>query len=171
MHRLSIVILALVIGSFLNLKAFATEEFEKVMEFGAWDLYRQSAPKDPRCFVVATPYRNRAFEGIRSLPFALFEYKGQDNFSFSINLGFVLHAKNHPNLTISDYSTVLQSSKDSYAYTYSAAQDRDIINQLNKNVDFFNVKGYNSAGEVSVDYYSTRGLIDALLYMNEECAR
>jgi hypothetical protein len=171
MPRLSIVILTLIMGIAPNLKVFATEGFEKIMEFGAWDLYRQSTPKDPKCFVVATPYRNRAFEGIRSLPFALFEYKGQDEFTFSINLGFVLHAKNHPTLMIADYSTALQSSKDSYAYTYSAAQDKEIINQLNKNMDFFNVKGYNSAGEVSVDYYSTKGLTDALLYMNEECSQ
>ncbi len=163
-------ILYVVLSSFFILTSSHAENLIEMANFKDWSVFKTQYQYDHNyCYALATPYKTRAFKGLRNLPYFIIRHFGQDNFTlsatpgFSMDIlkGFILNANNRSHL-FSNYSS-------HFSWTGSYIQDRAILQDILLSKDYFTIRSYNQHDETALDYYSTHGLKDALTFIKQNC--
>ena len=144
-------------------------ELKLVKTFQDWEVYHQISNSTTKCYAFASPYRTKAFEGVREAPYLIISFKGKMQYSISLNPGFLIDKNNEIILKTNNRSYLLNSALPNYAWTYSSMQDKAIIEDMIKDGRSLSVRSYNVSDDTALDFYSLKGMTEALKYMEENC--
>ena len=134
-----------------------------------WEIYEREHKSKVTCHAATFPYRTRAFEGIRDMPYLMVTYKGPMQYSITVNPGFIVDRRDGLILNVNGKSHVLSTKFPRIALTESSTQDASIINDIIKEEKIVSIRSYTINKETSLDYYSTKGFVEALRYMESNC--
>lgn len=138
--------------------------------FGDWRLYEGKDANTKVCYAVAEPYRTRAFHGIKSKSWVAITFLGRNQFTVSGHTGFDTDTSAPWILDIDGNDPIaLHVLPSGEIWSYSSAQDVQIINAMMQGDAYFTVRGYSSSKQTILDYYSLKGLHKIIKYMNKNC--
>lgn len=171
-NRISILIALIVICTLSSNYSYA-EQLRKMASFQDWVVFKStSLYQDPVvCYAMATPYRTRALDSLRDLPYFAIKQEKSGEFMITTTPGYSLDKKLAIEITVGDKLFNLGRRSSEFAWTDSRIQDQTLIDNFLKNNDFFTVRTYSRDNKTALDYYSLHGLKDALSYMKNRCAK
>ncbi len=137
--------------------------------FQDWNVYHQISHNSIKCHAIISPYRTKAFEGVRESPYLVISYKGHMQYTISLDSGFVVDQQNGIILKTNNRSYILNAALPRTAWTSSSVQDKAIIEDMIKDSRNFSIRSYNTSDDTALDFYSLNGLALALQYMEKNC--
>lgn len=173
MIKTSLKILYFCVLFFASIKTSYAGDGDKVdnnLKVGNWNALIEHGI----CYAKSIPVREVEQESKdRRDASMLVYYLGPDMYTIGVDPGYLIDEKKNFTLTVQDRTFYLNISRDdTYAKTYSSAQDVHIIDAFIKTTDnHFTVRSYNQKGEYSIDYYSLVGLKEALRYLQYACIK
>jgi hypothetical protein len=144
----------------------------------AWKIANFQLKGDKVCYSYLEPYRSTIIEGERNYePYLMVIYLNKGKFTISLQTGVSLGRHGKVMMELNHKTHLLNSPKDSYAWTSSAQQDVKIINDIiTEGVEVMEIRTYDvdrmrTPEEYSrtIDSYSLKGIDKALIYMQENC--
>ena len=164
------VFLSFFISLFFSCSLTNASGLEYITKFENWEIYKEKKQNGKEeCHAVISPFKTRAFNGIREIPFLAYSFKGSKQYTLSISPGFVLDGNKKVSVNIGKKSFDLKNGNKNTAWTYSAVQDISIYSHLLLGNNVFLVRSYSKTGDTALDYYNNEGLIDAIHYMESNC--
>jgi hypothetical protein len=151
---------------------YTSEEAEKksLKQFGRWFVYKTSSHTTGQvCHAIARTVKTLVFEGVRDAPLLMLHQIHGNAFAVSVRPGFRLASHSDVALTIGRASYGLKVGTELYAWTYSAQQDRSLINAMLSSEGVVKTYSTSDTDQKAVDIYSLEGLFDALRYIMNEC--
>ena len=153
----------LFISTFFILIANASGTYAS-KEIGDWTVVRSIDPLDgPYCYMFSSPYRTKAYADSRDGAYLLIANKGM-GLSIGAGSAFELSTTKGYILKVNQRSHLLNVSNADSSNTYSAIQDKAILNDMIKDGSNFQIRSYSNNDQVAVDYYSLKGFTDALKF-------
>jgi hypothetical protein len=138
--------------------------------FGDWKMYEGLEGNKKVCHAVIKPYRTRAFDGQRLTPWVAITFLGRNQLTVSGSSGFPIDKKKGWVVEINKGEAInLKVVDDSEVWTYSSAQDVQLINALFKGERYFTVRSWSKNKQVTLDYFALKGLSSVVKYMNKHC--
>lgn len=166
-----VMLLAIIAICILSSKSHA-EQLRKIASFQDWVVFKStSLYQDPICYAMATPYRTRALDSLRDLPYFAIKQEQSGEFMITTTPGYSLDKRLAIEITVGDKLFNIARRSNEFAWTDSYIQDQTIIDNFIKNHDFFTVRTYSRDNKTALDYYSLHGFKDALSYMKNRCAK
>ena len=161
--------LSCIIFSF-NCSAF--DQFFKLEKFQSWNviLEQNQYTKQNTCHAILKPYRTNKFQGEILNPIFIISYKKPYGYTISFSSLSDFSVKNGVVIKIQESENVLKTtSYQGNAITYSPVQDVNIMNALIYGPITFKIYTTSSAGDFNEHYFYSKGLIEALSYMDKAC--
>jgi len=149
------------------------EQLRKMAAFEDWVVFKSTnLYQDPICYAIATPYRTRAFDGLRDLPYIAIKQEKSGEFMISATPGFSMNKKLPVEIGVGIKKFDLARRTTEFTWTDSYIQDNTLIENFLQNNDFFTMRTYSKENKTALDYYSLHGLKNALNYMKKgKCAQ
>lgn len=163
-------LLALVLSLLFSVEAGATIKLHNHHNFGDWRLYEGKEGNKKVCYAMVEPYRTRSFIGMREKPWVALTFFERNALTVSAHSGFNIDTKTELVLDIDNGSSIsMHVLPTGQVYSYSSAQDVQIINALMQGESYFTIRSYGINQQTALDYYSLKGLHEIIKYMNKHC--
>jgi hypothetical protein len=158
--------IALLIFSFIAEIAQA-EPLILMKRFFHWEVYLELGRDGVSTYrAVSVPVDSRVYEEIREDPYLAVTYIHPKMYTFSMRPGFIISAFHPVTLSTLQKSYLLKITRDTFACTYDSFDDVKIVNDIiSESKNFVEIRSFDSSFNLAVDYYSTKGLKEAMLYM------
>ncbi len=148
----------------------SAQELRELVTFRDWSVFTTTNQYSANyCYALATPYKTRAFNGLRNLPYFMIRHFGGEQFSLSATPGFGMDVMKGFILNAGNRSHLFSKYSSQFAWTGSHIEDKAILNNMLRSGEYFTIRSYNNHGETALDYYSTRGLSETLRFMAQNC--
>ncbi len=136
---------------------------------GDWKIVTNKFEGSSYCYAYTTPYRTKSFDEQRENPYLILVTKEKSAVSIGLNSGFVIDAKQGITLSVNKEEHLLDAKLNKNAWTYSSTQDVAIINDMLADAISVEVRSYNMEGKTAVDYYSLKGILHTVNYLQTNC--
>lgn len=141
--------------------------------FGDWSIFTANTSNERVCYALSTPYKTRALSILRNLPFVVVKHVGGEDFTISATSGFNLSDQHGLIFEINNRNHRLTEGSNSFTWTSSYIQDRaiieDLLDSIESDMKYFQIRSYAEAGDSVLDYYSILGLPESMRYMVKNC--
>lgn len=141
-----------------------------VVRIGDWNIMKVEKDGHKQCTAYAKPFRTKGSTFDRQKPYAVVEYRGVKSYSFGVSPGYNIDATKGVILKIDNKSRLLDIKLAGNAWTFSANQDVNLMNDMMKNQKFMEIRSYDGNDNTTVDYYSLKGLVNVVNYFDARCS-
>lgn len=148
---------------------FTKPQLKLVETFQDWEVYHQIFNNNVQCHAISSPYKTKAFDGVREAPYLIVSFKGRNQYTISLSSGFFINKQSGVILQTNNRSYLLNSTFPRAAWTYSSSQDAAIINDIIKDGRSLSIRSYDLSDDIALDFYSLKGILEALQYMEKSC--
>lgn len=153
----------------LILSTSSSYAHSNLVRIGDWNIIRETKNNKHSCIAYSTAFRTKGSTFDREKPYAVIENKGKKEYSVGINPGYTIDIQKGMTVKMNRKSRLLDVKLAKTAWTFSAAQDSFLLNDMLKNQKFMTVRSYDDKDNVTVDYYSLRGLVNVINYFDGHC--
>jgi len=152
----------------MSLQASSAKE-DKYVKYGDWNVFQSETDGDPHCVAYAKPYRSTGSIFERNSPFMVISNRGQSDNSIGVHPGYGIAGEKGFTITVNRKSYLLDIKLAANAWTFTDKEDVTLLNDMLEDGRYIQIRGYDKVGNVSVDYYSLRGLSYVLQHLNNNC--
>lgn len=153
----------------LILSAQSSYAHSSIVKIGDWNIMRETKNNKHSCVAYSTAFRTKGSTLDREKPYAVVENKGKKQYSVGISPGYTIDVQKGVTVKINNKSRLLDVKLAKTAWTFSEVQDSKLLNDMLKNQKFMTVRSYDQQDNVTLDYYSLRGLVNVINYFDARC--
>jgi hypothetical protein len=169
-HKLCLHLIYLILLSFFtqySLNIASAKPVALMEHYKQWSIYLEFNDDGSILYrAISNPIEMRVYDGIRDNPYIAVTYIHPLMYTISVYPGFIIGKMAPTILNTIQNSYLLRISWNTFAYTYDSQDDVNILNDIiSSNTSLIEIRSIDNGGNIAVDYYSTLGLKDAMLYM------
>lgn len=164
MKRLSVIFCFFI--SLLLLSPFVKAHEEEHLRYGDWNIMHNS---DNSCAAYTKPYRSTGSVFEKNEPFIVIKNVDKNENTIGVHPGYNIEGKKGFTITVNRRSHLMDIKLSENAWTFSDKQDDLLLNEMLQDGRNVMIRGYDKKGNVSIDYYSLRGLNYIINYFNDHC--
>ncbi len=140
--------------------------------FHNWIAHVDKKSKKKICYTYSAPEKTQFYSKKRNTHYLAINYIVDQGFTISVDSGYKMNEKLPTEIILGSNKETMQKSKDRYyATTYSERQDVSLTDKIiSSSSDYIYVRSYDESGNIAIDHYPIKGLLESMLYIQRICS-
>ena len=158
----------LTILTIYNVEANSNTQNQKI--FSNWIAHIEQKSNKKICYAFTEHYKRSLLDQRKPKALFVVNYSPQKHFTLSYLPGFLIDTDFLVKLKFSNKEIALDNKYQTFAATYSAQQDINIIDLFIKEAEEnFVIKSFRKKKQAALDYFSLVGFKQAITYLRSNC--